>query len=39
MMGQKALDDANPAIEPSVKDLFDQLIWWSAALKVARAKT
>lgn len=36
MMGQKTFDDVKAVVEPSAKDMLDQLIWWTAALKIAR---
>ena len=37
MFGQKSWDDILPTYVPFTKDLFDNLRWWAAATKAARA--
>jgi NAD(P)H-dependent FMN reductase len=37
-MGQKTLADIEANIAPSAKDMLDQLTWWAAAAKAARAQ-
>jgi NAD(P)H-dependent FMN reductase len=37
MFGQKTWDDILPTYAPSTKDLFENLRWWAAATKAARA--
>ena len=36
MMGQKTWDDVLPSQVPFTKDVFDNLLWWTNATKVAR---